>query len=80
MAKEKQKKKKSGRGWKVTLLLFLLLVIGSGADGIRIPAGLRGQIWADAAFQPLTIQKYFLRAAPCLSPNLLRGNCEAPVS
>lgn len=31
MAKEKEKKKKSGRSWKITLLLFLLLVIGSGA-------------------------------------------------
>ena len=47
---------------------------------IRASAGLRGQIWADAAFRSLTIRKYSLRSGPCLNPNLLRGNCEAPVS
>ncbi len=31
MAKKNAKKKKSGRGWKLTLLLFLLLVLGSAA-------------------------------------------------
>ncbi len=38
------------------------------------------QNWADASFQPLKIRKYSLRSAPCLSPVLLRENCEAPVS
>ena len=31
MARQKEKKKKSGRGWKATLLLFLLLIIASAA-------------------------------------------------
>ena len=44
-------------------------------NGTGAAAGFRGQIWADAAFQPLEIQEYSLRAAPCLSPNLLRENC-----
>ena len=47
---------------------------------IRASAGLRGQIWANAAFRSLTIRKYSLRSGPCLNPNLLRGNCAAPVS
>ena len=31
MSRQKEKKKKSGRGWKATLLLFLLLIIASAA-------------------------------------------------
>ena len=31
MAKKKTRKKKSGRGWKITLLLFFLMILGSGA-------------------------------------------------
>ena len=31
MAAEKKKKKRSGRGWKITLLLFFVIILGAGA-------------------------------------------------
>ncbi|MED9855241.1 MAG: hypothetical protein UFU41_05530, partial [Oscillospiraceae bacterium] len=41
--------------------------------------GFDGQISAHAALKLLTIRQYSPRALPCLSKNLLRQNCKAPV-
>jgi len=49
------------------------------ADESRTHIGFDGQISAHAALKLLTIRQYSLQALPCLSKNLLRQNCKAPV-